>query len=201
MTSDGALPWCSGIPLVFMEDGHALVALDDHGDLIAAEDTTQSGRLIDLKLSHAGIATGDARIDRAIASMLQACREYSDDNAAPMPAPASARLKDGRTLHVDVFLVPRQLASAIGGARFMLVLRELKGRAQSRKTRLREIFGLTVTEADLADLLVRGFSLRDISDRLRISIWTARSHLRAIFQKTRTHRQGELIAVINDLVH
>ncbi|MYM54087.1 helix-turn-helix transcriptional regulator [Thalassovita mangrovi] len=197
MTSDGPVLPHSGIPLVFMEEGHALIALDEDGHLIHANKLCDRAHNIDMKLSCGSIWTGNARIDKTIVTMLEACRDYNDDDPVPMPAPVSATLSDGRTLHVDVFLVPRELGAAIDGARFMLVLRELEGRTKTRKQWLRKDFGLTVTEADLADLLVQGLSLKEVSKQLCISIWTVRSHLRAIFQKTGTHRQGELIAMIN----
>jgi DNA-binding CsgD family transcriptional regulator len=48
-------------------------------------------------------------------------------------------------------------------------------------------------EAELASLLAAGLSLEVSSKRLRISIETARHHLKSIFAKTGTHSQAELV--------
>jgi DNA-binding CsgD family transcriptional regulator/PAS domain-containing protein len=54
-------------------------------------------------------------------------------------------------------------------------------------------FGLTAAEARLTRALAEGGSLRQIADRLDMSYFTARSHLRSIFAKTGLHRQAELV--------
>jgi|GEM_PF-4757474 len=197
MASLGTVREHSRVPLMFREDGHVLIALDAEGDLIPVQGGEPRGQLIDVAISCDRISIGNAVIDKTIATMLKACRDYDDNTPAPLPPAASARTSDGRTLLVDIFLVPRALGKAINRARFMLVLREVRGRPRSRKSHMRQSFGLTVTEADLADLLAQGMSLTEVSERLCISIWTARSHLRAIFQKTGTHRQAELVALLN----
>jgi len=61
---------------------------------------------------------------------------------------------------------------------------------------LRRLFGLTPQEARLTECLVNGQSLRKSGDALGISNETARVHLRNIFSKTDTNRQGELIAKV-----
>ncbi len=60
-------------------------------------------------------------------------------------------------------------------------------------------YGLTRSEANLALLLCQGKELRNAADELYVSMNTVRSHLKQIFSKTNTHRQGELIALLNRL--
>jgi DNA-binding CsgD family transcriptional regulator len=62
--------------------------------------------------------------------------------------------------------------------------------------RLRAVLGLTEAEARLAALLATGYELRDAAARLRVTYGTARTRLAAIFQKTDTRRQGELIKLL-----
>jgi DNA-binding CsgD family transcriptional regulator len=59
--------------------------------------------------------------------------------------------------------------------------------------RLRRFFGFTPAEARLAVLLVRGATLSDAAVMMRTTVHTARAHLKSIFRKTSTNRQGELI--------
>jgi DNA-binding CsgD family transcriptional regulator len=61
---------------------------------------------------------------------------------------------------------------------------------------LRVLFGLTEAEAKLAALLASGEELRTVAARLEITYGTARARLAAIFQKTQTRRQGELIRLV-----
>ena len=58
------------------------------------------------------------------------------------------------------------------------------------------LFGLTPAEGKLATLLMQGKSLEDTSNELSITRETARTHLKRIFDKTSTHRQGELIRLL-----
>jgi DNA-binding CsgD family transcriptional regulator len=57
-------------------------------------------------------------------------------------------------------------------------------------------FGLTEREADVAALLAQGCDLAMIAEVLAISIGTVRSHLKHVFSKTGTSRQGELIRLV-----
>jgi DNA-binding CsgD family transcriptional regulator len=61
---------------------------------------------------------------------------------------------------------------------------------------LRAVFGLTEAEARLAVWLASGEDLRSAAARLKITYGTARARLAAIFQKTETRRQAELIRLL-----
>jgi DNA-binding CsgD family transcriptional regulator len=55
---------------------------------------------------------------------------------------------------------------------------------------------LTPAEMRLVRKLIDGKSLRSAAEALGITYETARSRLKSIFQKTRTHRQAELVALL-----
>ena len=61
---------------------------------------------------------------------------------------------------------------------------------------VRELFGLTPAEAELARRLAEGLSLAEAARILDIRRNTARAHLRAIFSKTGITRQTELVRVL-----
>ncbi len=61
---------------------------------------------------------------------------------------------------------------------------------------LRDWYDLTPAEARVAALLAGGLSLDEIGERLGIGTNTARTHLKNIFSKTDTRRQGELIRLL-----
>jgi DNA-binding CsgD family transcriptional regulator/PAS domain-containing protein len=65
---------------------------------------------------------------------------------------------------------------------------------------LRQLYGLTKAEASVAHLVLYGDGVQAISDRLSLSSATVRTHLRAIFAKTGTHRQAELVRLLSTIV-
>jgi DNA-binding CsgD family transcriptional regulator len=61
---------------------------------------------------------------------------------------------------------------------------------------IRNAFRLTAAESRLALRLLTGESVRSAAAALGITYESARSHLKSIFHKTGTHRQGELIVLL-----
>jgi DNA-binding CsgD family transcriptional regulator len=61
---------------------------------------------------------------------------------------------------------------------------------------LTELYQLTHSEAELVRLLASGLSLEEAADKRGVSLNTARSHLKHVFAKTDTSRQGELVRLI-----
>jgi len=57
-------------------------------------------------------------------------------------------------------------------------------------------FGFTPAQASLAVALCQGSSLRAYAATRKIAMPTARNHLQALFEKTDTHRQSELVALL-----
>lgn len=64
---------------------------------------------------------------------------------------------------------------------------------------LHERYGLTAAEAELAAEIVKGDGREAAAKRRGISVATARSQLSSIFEKTRTHRQAELVHLLLEL--
>lgn len=67
------------------------------------------------------------------------------------------------------------------------------------RDRLRERFGLTPAEADLAVEICRGDGREAAADRLGISVDTARTHLTRVFAKTGVRRQAELVRLFMEV--
>lgn len=64
---------------------------------------------------------------------------------------------------------------------------------------LREVFGLSAAEARLAAAIARGRTLAEISQAEGTSRETVRSQLKAVFSKTDTSRQAELVLLLSRL--
>jgi DNA-binding CsgD family transcriptional regulator len=65
---------------------------------------------------------------------------------------------------------------------------------------LRQAYGLSPAEARLAAEIGKGRDLKEIAAGHGVSEGTVRAQLKAIFAKTDTHRQAELVALINRLI-
>ena len=85
------------------------------------------------------------------------------------------------------------------GPHSVLLLIDLEATPLPKAASLEKIFGLTQAEARLALLLVDGVTLSEAAERLNVSVATLRTQLKAIFNKTHTHRQAELVVLISRL--
>jgi DNA-binding CsgD family transcriptional regulator len=61
---------------------------------------------------------------------------------------------------------------------------------------LQNTFGLTEAEARVAAALARGQNIEQIAAEFQLSPETIRTHLKKVFAKTDTSRQGELIRLL-----
>lgn len=88
----------------------------------------------------------------------------------------------------------------MGGPAVCLVIADPEAAPSLSAERLRQLYGLTPAEAALTLRLLAGDELRGAADNLSISYATARTHLIAIFRKTDTRRQGELMKLLMGIV-
>lgn len=85
--------------------------------------------------------------------------------------------------------------------RILVVIRLLTaGSLRLDAEALRLSYGLTDAESKLCEILANGYSLVESARRLQISEGTVRQRTKAVFLKTGTHRQGELIARVTHFV-
>ena len=93
--------------------------------------------------------------------------------------------------------VPCSARSPFVGARALVVLTTIGGRARPAPAPLMSLFGLTPAEARLASTLAGGLDPARAAQEIGVSRVTARNQLRTIFAKTGTHRQSELVALLS----
>ncbi|WP_343715721.1 hypothetical protein [Inquilinus sp.] len=110
--------------------------------------------------------------------------------------PIAIRRPSGRPpLVVDISPLPRDRMLVFNGAQAIVLIRDPAARSASAERRLATMFGLSRAEARLAALLGGGVPLAEAAERLTIRYETARTQLKAIFVKTDTHRQADLVAL------
>ena len=77
-----------------------------------------------------------------------------------------------------------------------IILRDPSRRLKMATLQLERLFELSRAEARLAGLLAEGLSLEEAAICLNVSRHTVRTQLRAIFIKTGTNRQGDLVRIL-----
>lgn len=91
---------------------------------------------------------------------------------------------------------PRHVSER-GGPAMVLYLSDPGHAPQVASHRLREMLGVTHSEALTAAAIADGSSLSDVAERLGVSRNTVRAHLRAIYSKTGVNRQSLLVRLIH----
>ena len=59
---------------------------------------------------------------------------------------------------------------------------------------------MTDAEAEVTLRIARGLTLAAVADELSLSLATVKTHLQHVYQKTDTHRQGELVRLLLSLM-
>jgi DNA-binding CsgD family transcriptional regulator/PAS domain-containing protein len=83
----------------------------------------------------------------------------------------------------------------------LVVVSDPENRTVPSDETLRALFTLTPAEAVLARLLATGMTPADAAMFLGVRVGTARTRMKAIFEKTNTHRQSDLIRSLLNATH
>jgi DNA-binding CsgD family transcriptional regulator len=114
-----------------------------------------------------------------------ATRAQLTERAGP-PAQARVRTRAGRWL-----LLHGSLLQGARGPRTAVIVEEAS--AAGVAPILEQAYGFTARESDVARLLLRGLSTKDIAAELFISPYTVQEHCVAIFEKVGVHSRRELV--------
>lgn len=130
--------------------------------------------------------------------MIQGAIQTSAGNlAAPGGTLVIGRPSCRRPLQVLVTPVSTRTGALMHtGASAVLFVTDPEAAEPPSEGALCRLYCLTPAEARVASLLVEGKTLTEIAEQLHVSRETPRIHLKHIFDKTSTHRQGELIKVL-----
>ena len=101
--------------------------------------------------------------------------------------------KDGETRYS--FLIDHAAGSGGGATVFLFIMDPQKRRPPSVEA-LKQLFDLSNSEARLAHGLAQGLDIREVADSLDITVQTARTYLKTLFEKTSTNRQAELVRTL-----
>lgn len=135
---------------------------------------------------------------RRLKALLSANNPRAIAEAGTMAVPGSDRWR-----FIDVSLGESAVSHAWlpGRGRWIIALFSPPQASDTADGVLAARFGLTAKQKAIALALVDGDSLSETADRMGISINTARQHLKAIFAKTGTNRQAELVSRLHVLTY
>lgn len=163
------------------ETGHPVFANRSAVELLGVADASDTGQRLEQVLTALTGTTGALRIG-------------ADDRGSGVALIRSP--VDGAPLQLTASNIERgssRLENEVTSALFLADPRRAAGHPVSV---LRALYRLTPAEAQLALLLSTGLVLEDAAKRLRVTVGTARTRLRKIFEKTNTHRQAELLRLL-----
>jgi DNA-binding CsgD family transcriptional regulator len=149
-----------------------------------------------LQVCRGALVASDARSNRDLQQLVDWVRAGPRSRAAPTPKRVLVRRADRSPLIVEALPVAGLAADAFSRARALLVIADIERRPPVPEDLLRSLFALTPAEARLASRLAAGASLEEAAEALAIAKNTARIQLRAVFAKTGTARQAELVALL-----
>lgn len=140
-----------------------------------------------------------AAAPRETALLLAAIRQAglaADGGSRPPAALALPRPSLKRALEVLVAPVRNPAARPGLPPAVVLFVADPERRAEPGLVVLARLYGFTRAEAALAAALVAGDGLGEAAERLGIALSTAKTQLQAIFAKTDTRRQAQLVSVL-----
>ena len=177
-----------GKPLVdaLQRMGYGGILLDAAGAVLLIN--SEAERLLRAELEANG---SDAWAREALKALLRSGdRRFNLHGREPWVAVVRS---DGRPLFLHAVQVGDP---GVTGPHSVVILLDFASPAEPSPVALRKMFGMTPAETRLAGALLRGQTPDEIAEEHGVRIGTIRSQLAAIYAKTNTRRQGELIALL-----
>jgi len=148
---------------------------------------------------HGRLTATDAHENAQLQFLIRgACGEKIADSL-PGGAMKILRSTARTTLQLAIVPAPTQSRSAGRDSCALVFVSDPSSRPQSRGALMRQLYDLTPAEARLADLLLEGLEVREIAERMRTTLETARFHLKRVLSKTGARRQMELVRLMLSL--
>ncbi len=183
--------------------GYAVIALDDNHEIINYSSPAKAflDQRDGIRVHNNRIEAIDPNQNLELRRMIEAA-SHPWDNPRPLYSQTLrlSRKSSDKPLHVVVRTCLSQFAPGLleeDLTRVLVFVSDPSLQCASRGEILRSSFGLTPTEARLADFLLQGCDVKETAERMRITENTARyQHLRQVFDKTGARGQLELLRLM-----
>lgn len=154
-------------------------------DLLGDGVTEQRGRLA------ADRPDSQAALDARIAAALSGAGGRLGVNQGPL----AVRTRGGGVLLVDVTPLKAAMADAFGRSGALVTLADPLRRAHPSPGLLRQLYGLTLRESEVAVMIASGEGIVEIAQALGLRESSTRQIVKALMWKTGARRQSELTAL------
>lgn len=177
------------------EASHSPVAMIDRmGEVVRFNSSAERLLGPDLQITRRRIISwsrdATAALDRALHDLIW--RRSVEALQPPVVLPR----RNGRPIIAYPSRLPNAVRAGFALVQAFVVFADLEARPAPLAADLMHVFGLTRGEARMADRLLREEALETAAESLGVSYLTARNQLRAAFQKTDTHSQGQFLGLI-----
>jgi DNA-binding CsgD family transcriptional regulator len=178
--------------------GQPALALDRSGFVLEANAVAQHIFDDEIFVRNRRLTVRDKQASLALDALADQLRTTAD--TVPLPAmPIVVQRVVRRPVVIRIVPVAGPARTPFLGARALLIISDLHNKPQPQASVLKKTFDLTPAETRLASLMAAGTSIERAADQLGLSRATVRSQLKAVFAKTATHRQSELVALLSRL--
>lgn len=171
------------------------LAMDRYGLVIDANDSANALFDDELRIRGRRLIVADGAARASLDDLVDELRNGQQTEALSV-APIVVRRRDRRPIIIQAVPVPVAAKSPFLGARVILILNDLDQKRSIQASLLLKAFDLTPAQARIASLLVKDLSLEEIANSLSVTRETVRNQLKAIFAKTGTSRQAELVSLL-----
>jgi DNA-binding CsgD family transcriptional regulator len=141
------------------------------------------------------LAATDSGSDRMLQGIL---RESLEDGVRTRDALGLSRV-DRRPLILRLVELTEEMRLLFDRAKLVAILVDPEVCPEPPPELLQQIFGLTKKEAHVAIQLICGQTLQEMAHESGVSVGTVRAQTKAIFAKTGTNRQAELVGLLTRL--
>jgi len=188
-----------GLEAALDDMGHAVFGLDGVGRVILsnqrAEELVRGGDA--LLLRNRRLASVVPEMNRRLQEALACAAGVG--TATGVPDGSSLLLErrsGGPALRVTVTPFAAAMAARPSDLAALVYVSDPGSKPQSRAESMRKLYKLTPAEGRIADLLLEGLEVREVSQRLGVTLETARFHVKRVLAKTGVRRQSELVRLM-----
>ena len=174
--------------------GEPAVTIDRDG--LVVDVNSDMERLLgeNIRIQNKQLRLSDADARGRLEGLMRAIKTGS---LTPQVDPIVVKRDDASPVVLRILMIPTAAQTLFFGASVILTFLPVAPRSRPAPSLLSKIFGLTPAEARLASELSGGRALAVAAKTLNISWETARTQLKTVFVKTKTHRQSELVALLS----
>lgn len=177
------------------------VLLGHDGTVIGFNDAAQRWIGDAVQITFGRIRASHHASDVALQALIAGVSTAGDAHRTRGPAAVKLQRRAGAPVFVSAAPIVRTAKEIFRAASAVLLITapDEAGPAAAASV-LAALYGLTPAEARLAVALSDGASLPQAAERLKIAHETARDRLKAVFTKTDTRRQAELVRLLSHLM-